>query len=381
MPGSIAPGMTGVALIDVDLSGFGRRELLLNLSARTKMMKNLVPEGHEAAWEQFILRPSALESLDESDEKARVSEDKNEIIVDTEVSQVVFDKETGIMKNFRIGEQDLIKDGKGFVPNFWRAPTDNDFGNNLPLRCADWKHASQVRSLNRISAKANGGKVFIRVAYTLIDPAGKKMADFNIDYTVSGDGRVHVENHYVKASSGLPETPRIGLTAELVGELQEVTWYGRGPGESYWDRKSGSRIGRYSGRVSDLYWPYIRPQENGNRSDVRWFSLTKPGKNVGILIWGLPEIDFSVHNQRIEDFESRERSDGRHTIDVPTRDLTTLNVDFKQMGLGGDNSWGAHTHDKYKLTDKEYRYSFIIEPKWIKGSPSPSSPSGEGHDR
>ena len=197
--------------------------------------------------------------------------------------------------------------------------------------------------------------------------------------------QILIENHYEKVLADLPETPRIGLTAELIQELDEVQWYGRGPHESYWDRKTGARIGLYRSSVSDLYWPYLRPQENGNRSDVRWFSLINREKGYGILIKGVPMVDFSAHHQRIEDFESLERTDGRHqdgehvknrhTIDVPTRDLVTLNVDYRQMGVGGDNSWGAQTHDEYKLTQSKYAFSFIIEPLFLKETLEPSSPS------
>jgi len=190
-------------------------------------------------------------------------------------------------------------------------------------------------------------------------------------YTVNGEGTILVENTLKKTASNLPETPRVGLNIELIKGMDQVTWYGKGPFESYWDRKTGAKFGLYNGPVSDQYWPYIRPQENGNKSDVRWLRLDKETSGHGILISGVPTVDFSVHHQIMEDFESLERTDGRHqdgvlvknrhTIDVVERDLTSLNIDYKQMGVGGDDSWGAHTHPEYKLTDKKYSYSFIIE--------------------
>ena len=131
-------------------------------------------------------------------------------------------------------------------------------------------------------------------------------------------------------------------------------------------------IGTYTGSVADQYWEYIRPQENGNKSDTRWVSFTdKDG--IGIVIKGIPTIDVSAHHNILEDFESLERTDGRHrdgdtvknrhTIDVKPRNLVSVNIDYKQMGVGGDTSWGAHTHPEYKLTNKEYKYSFVIIPK------------------
>jgi beta-galactosidase len=155
--------------------------------------------------------------------------------------------------------------------------------------------------------------------------------------------------------------------------MEQISWYGRGPFESYWDRKTGAKIGIYTSVVGDLYWPYLRPQENGNRTDVRWLALYSKEKKHGILIKGLPTIDFSAHHNRMEDFESLERTDGRHrdgdivvnrhTTDVVKRDLTSLNIDYRQMGVGGDNAWGARPHKEYRLEDSSYSYSFIIVPK------------------
>ena len=150
-----------------------------------------------------------------------------------------------------------------------------------------------------------------------------------------------------------------------------MSWYGKGPYESYWDRKTGAKVGIYEGSVSDQYWAYLRPQENGNKSDVRWVSfMNSAGK--GIQIAGLPTVDVSAHHQIMEDFESFERNyvhgrdddsiKNRHTIDVPVRDLISINVDYRQMGVGGDNSWGARTHPEYLLKDKKYTFTFIIKP-------------------
>jgi beta-galactosidase len=374
-PGLVEPGKEIAANLRMELSKNIQKELILTVSARSKERNGLIPKGHEVAWEQFILHPGPELYPDDSDGRVTLSEEDGQLVIASQSTQVAFDKATGRMKVLMIGNQNIIKDELGFVPNFWRAPIDNDFGNDLHKRCADWKYASQNRSLLEIRSQIRDGKAIVEVAYELKNAGSEKMADFRIIYTLQGNGQILIENQYEKVLAGLPETPRIGLTAELIEELDEVRWYGRGPHESYWDRKTSARIGLYRSNVSDLYWPYLRPQENGNRSDVRWFSLINREKGYGILIKGIPTVDFSAHHQRIEDFESVERNDGRHTIDVPTRDLVTLNVDYRQMGVGGDNSWGAQTHDQYKLTQPKYNYSFIIEPWFLKETLEPSSPS------
>ncbi len=379
---SVKPGES--ASIPVAISGGSDKEgeRILTLSATTREEKNLVPAGHELAWEQFVLGETEagtreVSEVPEADvPEVELKENRKQILVITKKGRLVFSKETGILEEFRIKGENIIKDGKGFVPNFWRAPIDNDFGNDLHKRCADWKFASNNRHLKMARAEKNKNEVLVDVQYELRDEGGNKMADFKTRYTVNGNGQVRVDNEYEKTSDGLAETPRIGMTAELVRGLAKVSWYGRGPFESYWDRKTGARIGLYEKKVSEMGWAYIRPQENGNRTDVRWLRLENTEESYGLVIKGMPTIDFSVNHQRLEDFESPERTDGRHvegvpvrnrhTIDVPVRDLTTLNVDYRQMGLGGDNSWGAQTHEEYKLTGKSYRFSFILEPVLLK---------------
>ncbi len=348
-------------------------ELILTISAQTKNASSLVPEGHEVAWEQFILSPGAPVSLTVSDEPARVEENKESIVVRSEMGSVSFDRNTGIMTEFNILDENILNEGMGFVPNFWRAPIDNDFGNNMHKRCADWRYASKHRKLKEIRSEVDGEQVRVFVAYQLENADQEHMADFDIVYTFNGSGEILVENTFRRLKNDLSETPRVGLNLELTKDMEQISWYGRGPFESYWDRKTGVKIGIYTREVRDLYWPYLRPQENGNRTDVRWLAIFSRGKKHGILIKGMPNIDFSAHHNRIEDFESLERTDGReydgervksrHTTDVVERDLTSLNIDYRQMGVGGDNSWGARPHEEYRLEDSAYSYSFIIVPK------------------
>jgi beta-galactosidase len=372
--GSVGPGDVVTAPIQWNLPPERQgTELILTISARTKSAKSLVPEGHEVAWEQFILNPGAPVSLGVSEQSARLERNEESFVVETEISTVSFDRTTGIMKEFSILKENILNDEKGFVPNFWRAPIDNDFGNNMHKRCAEWRFVSKHRKLKSIRAEAKDGLVEILVAYALENEKQELIADFDITYTFNGEGQILVESTFNRLKKDLSETPRMGLNIELTKDMEQISWYGRGPFESYWDRKTGAKIGIYTSVVGDLYWPYLRPQENGNRTDVRWLALYSKEKKHGILIKGLPTIDFSAHHNRMEDFESLERTDGRHrdgdivvnrhTTDVVKRDLTSLNIDYRQMGVGGDNAWGARTHKEYRLEDSSYSYSFLIVPK------------------
>lgn len=349
------------------------KELILTIAATTKKAERFLDKGHEVAWEQFVLNSPKTIVNATANQTLTIAETKDIIEVKNTKVKAVFNKKTGILTDLSFnGEKNIIKDNNGFTPNFWRAPIDNDFGNDLHKRSRVWRDVSKTRTLETIKTSLKGNDVLVAVNYNLLNKENNKIASFNIRYTLKSDGSILVDNAFEKLQKDLPVLPRVGLNMQLLREFDNISWYGRGPFENYLDRKSGAKIGIYTGVVDDFNWDYIRPQENGNKTDVRWVSLTnKEGK--GIKVYGFPTIDFSAHHSIMEDFESTERTDGRqvagievinrHTIDVKSRDLTSLNIDFKQMGVGGDTSWGSETHDAYKLLDKKYQYTFLIVPQ------------------
>jgi beta-galactosidase len=215
--------------------------------------------------------------------------------------------------------------------------------------------------------------------FNLMNTENEAIATYNSTYTVYGSGDVLVKNVFKMTQDELPDIVRMGMNLVMPRNYDQMSWLGRGPQESYWDRKTGAFVGLYSGSVADQYWAYLRPQENGNKTDVRWLTITDNSGN-GLLFSGMPLLEVSAHHNIMEDFESNERTDGRqrsgitvvnrHTDDVKPRDLTSVNIDFKQMGIGGDNSWGARTHPEYLLSKKEYSYSFKM--KAISSSDKPA---------
>jgi beta-galactosidase len=158
-----------------------------------------------------------------------------------------------------------------------------------------------------------------------------------------------------------PEMPRFGMKLLLPAAFGDAEWYGRGPQENYWDRKTGAAVGRYRSSVMDLYFPYLRPQENGYRTDVRWLALTLR-TGVGLLVSGRRLFCFNAGRFDIDDFENEPQKRQRHAVDMQPRDRVSLNIDFKQMGVGGDTSWGARTHEEYTLPYRRYSYSFRLRP-------------------
>ena len=180
-------------------------------------------------------------------------------------------------------------------------------------------------------------------------------------YKIAGDGSIEVKNKISGLSEELPEIPRIGNIIVLAKGYKQVKWYGRGPFENYWDRKTAAFVGQYEGAVEDFYTPYIRPQENGYKTDVRWVEFRNSG-GKGVRFAGNMPLSYSAHHQTIDDFDPGETKAQRHTTDVPVRPEVYVNIDYKQMGVGGDNSWGAQTHEEYLIRPKDYEYSYVISP-------------------
>jgi beta-galactosidase len=206
--------------------------------------------------------------------------------------------------------------------------------------------------------------------YDIPDATGKKIGGYVTTFIIFGSADVIIKNQFSKLSDNMPEIPRMGMQMQLPEEFTNLKWLGRGPHENYVDRKTSADVGLYESTVADQYTPYIRPQENGYKTDTRWLTLTNDNGS-GILVSGDPLFCFAALNNIHDDFESpgklsQYRKDAKtantHTIDVKPRDLVNLNVDLGQMGVGGDNSWGALIHRKYRLLDKKYEYSFRIRP-------------------
>lgn len=368
---NLNPGESENVTVDFSLQPEAGVEYFLNISASLKEDDGLVPAGTELAAEQFELPFSAPAEKIEVAEMPEVSVDEtdNKVVVSGEGFTVTFDKNSGLISSYKMGDREFLQSGP--VPNFWRAPIDNDFGNNLHKRSRVWRKAGENRKVESVSVSKKSENIAeVVYNFNLTNNEGEEIADYQSKYSVYGSGDVLVENHFKMTQEDLPEIVRMGMNLVMPREYDHMTWLGRGPHENYWDRKTSAFVGLYDGDVADLGWEYLRPQENGNRTDVRWAAITN-SEGYGLFFDGRPLLSVSAHHNLPEDFESMERTDGRqvegvrvenrHTTDVKPRDLTSVNIDYKQMGVGGDNSWGAWTHDEYRLTEDEYSYSFRMK--------------------
>ncbi len=333
-------------------------EYLLNVEYFTKEATPIVPAGHRVAWEQFELPfQGPVDVSDVSSFPTLTLETTGDSYrIEGELFSLSFDRSSGLIRSFTNRGTELLLSGP--EPNFWRAPTDNDFGNDMQRRHRVWREAGKERFIARVAAEEVSDRI-VRVDVEAKLPAG--FTKIYTTYTVYGSGDIVVTNRFVPtpADSTLPELPRLGMTMTLPAEFDRIAWYGRGPHESYWDRKTGAAVGLYNGSVMEQYFPYIRPQENGNKTDVRWVTLTND-EGVGLVAIGMPLLSVSAHHFTIDDFDEGLEKRNRQPYDLEPADFVALNLDWKQMGVGGDTSWGARTHPEYTLPVKEYSYSFRL---------------------
>jgi beta-galactosidase len=356
---AVAP--RGISIVRLPLPRFQAQpglEYFLNLTLRAREALPGVPKGHVVASEQIPLA-AGIEAVAAASAPANppltVDDGPRFLRVAGRDFTVRFDRLTGALDSFVVEGHELI--GSGIEPNYWRAPTDNDFGNQMPRRLSVWRQASLYRDLEALAVREDGpGRAVITVGYRV---AGGQ-ASQTLEYAVGGDGSIILRSTLrLKPGAELPEIPRVGLKMALPGGFDRVRWYGRGPFESYRDRKTAAFVGLYETTAAEPI-PYVSPQEYGNRADTRWLAV-RDGEGRGLLVAGDPVLEFSAHPFWPEDLTQESRG-SKHPPDVTVRDLVCLTLDHAQMGVGGDDSWGARVHPEYTLPAKDYAFTFVFRP-------------------
>ncbi|MGM0375295.1 MAG: glycoside hydrolase family 2, partial [Bacteroidota bacterium] len=331
----------------------------VNFKVVTKEAKNLVPVGHVEAKEQINLPVGSNKEVkvDLSEYKPlSFNEKENEVIIKANETEIVFDKNKGCLVDYMPGNKNVLK--APLRPMFWRAVTDNDLGNNTPVRLGIWKEAGERMQVRHFEIDQDTDKK-VKIKVKLFDE--QSQSAFSSLYTVFADGRVKVDNHF-KAPKNLPDLPRLGMMMHIDNSLKTLKWLGRGPHENYADRKTSAFVGFYEGTVWEQFHPYVRPQETGYKTDLRWMSMTgNDGK--GLLIKGDPLYSGSVLPfDYTELYHQGNAKVNKHGGSIKEGDVYSVFIDFGQKGVGGDNSWGARVHPEYCIPAGEYNYSFVIMP-------------------
>jgi beta-galactosidase len=354
----IEPG-TG-KVFNMDIKTFTPKpgvEYFINFTAFVDHNQPLIPAGHIFAMEQFPFPGSVTKTNPKAEDRGDkvITETKAILTIQAGKNIFEFSKSDGFITSFLVNGK-KINEGK-LVPNFWRGPTENDFGNNMPIRLGVWKDAGKNAIIKEFRHQLNNKNYYaVNVAYWLPDVE----SNLYINYLINGEGELRTEMSMEPAGKDYPELPRFGMSMTLIPGYENLEWFGRGPQENYNDRKTSAFLGHYVSTVTDQYVPYIAPQENGYKTDTRWLVL-KNKDNSGLMIKGEDMISFSALHFSIQ-YLTRPKRDGFHTTDLVKKDEVYLNIDFGQMGVGGDDSWGAKTHSEYSLPFRPYKYCFILRP-------------------
>ena len=308
--------------------------------------------GHEIAREQFLIQEGALETLQKPEGNLVVHEKGRNLTIKGESFQVSF--EQGALSALKLKEEDLVINA--FRPHFWRAPTDNDFGNQMEDRLSFWRKASQ-----EVSVIEGSWKQIDKHEVEVMSHWGVPGQEFTfgLRYRISGSGMLEINCDFQVKKAGLPELPRIGLIVGISPVWDQLEWLGRGPHENYWDRRSSAFFGKYQGTIHDQYVPYISPQENGLKTDTRRLKLLDQA-NSGLLIEGDHKFQFSALPYSPEDLTQRSRGT-MHSYDLKDNEFTTLCLDHLHLGVGGDDSWGAMVHEAYRIPARPYRFEFRVK--------------------
>ncbi len=348
-------------LVDLDLSDLklkSDQEYFLNVSVTSREADGLIPAKFEVAQAQLKIpnkltyhqiRPDDLPAL-----TATESAETYEISGDNFTIQ--FDKTKGKIKSWKYEKTDLILEGP--EPNFWRGPTDNDLGRDYHYFARAWRTAVKQSTINQIGLeKLAENQIQIKVNRRLYGVKGS----FNLEtYTILGNGEIIVDTHFYNGTFDLPDLPRIGLKMQLPESFKNISWLGEGPFENYVDRKEATYVDKFQSTLTDQFTNYIRPQENGHKSDVRWLSLTNQD-DVGLMILSNQNFEFNALNYTLEDLDT-DGENLKHTYDIKPRALVELSLDYKHMGVGGINSWGASPLPAYEIPPRQYQFRFILRP-------------------
>ncbi len=346
-----------------DISDKG--EWLLNLTYLTREEKNLVPAGHIVAEEQIVLRPYDGTNCKVCPRCAlnapalTVTDADGKLTFTSTSLNLVFDKATGFITRYDVDGTEMLVEGASIKPNFWRAPTDNDLGAGMQKKFRAW--LAPEMKLTSLNEEEKAGRGIVTAMYDMPEVH----ATMTITYTLNGKGELNVR----QAMKMLPDAKeakvsdmfRYGMVMDMPKSFENVEFYGRGPEENYIDRHTSADLGIYDITVTDMPYRYIRPQETGTRSDLRWYVVTNSAGN-GLKVTAAEPFSASALHYTIATLDEGEEKHNAHWGDIKEDNVTQLCVDLRQMGLGCVDSWGAWPMDKYLIHPADYTFDYTLTP-------------------
>lgn len=341
------------------------KEWLLNVAYKLKNREGLLPVGHVVARDQLALSEYKAPDMEMKNTETTnvatvvpqiIDNQWNCLIVKGNNFVVEFGKRDGFMNKYAINGVEMLKEGAALTPNFWRAPTDNDMGAGLQKKYAAWKDPGL--KLTSLKSKTENDMVTVSAEYDMKNVSAK----LYLTYVINNAGAVKVTQK-MTADKSAEVSPmfRFGMQMQMPKSFGTVEYYGRGPGENYIDRNHSTFLGVYRQTVDEQYYPYIRPQETGTKTDIRWWRLLNAAGS-GVQIVGDAPFSASALHYTIDSLDDGGEKGQSHAAEVRKADLTSVCIDKVQMGLGCVNSWGALPLPEYQLPYGDYEFSFILTP-------------------
>ena len=332
-------------------------EILVNFEFRSREAQPLIDKGQVLARQQFCIQPYQFPVLSDDVKTPGITKEEtvSYLKLTAAGTTLTIGKWSGLIDYLDVDGKPMLLDRHSILPEFWRAPTDNDYGARFQERFAVWK--SPEMKLKELDVEDNGAEATFEL------PAVK--ATLKLTYTLTAEGEVIIRQQ-LDADDEAKVAPmfRYGMQLQMPQAYNSVKYYGRGPVENYCDRHDSEFLGVYEAKVADEYFPYVRPQESGNHTDVRWFRVLD-AEGRGLEFYAGAPIEVSALNYLTEDLDDgpvKDKAIGRHSGDLVERPLTQVHIQQRQMGLGCVNSWGAWPREEYMLPYRDYDFTYVIKP-------------------
>ena len=342
------------------------KELFLNVVFKLKKAEQLLSAGFKIASNQlaigsYLPKVVALSNVQPDNNTAVVvpeiqnSNQKCTVIIGADF-QIDFNKRTGFIEKYLVDGVELMKNDAAMGPNFWRAPTDNDMGANLQMKFKVWRNPTLT--LTSLQASKVNELIEVKAEYEIKEVSAK----LSINYLINNEGAVKVtQKMVVDKEAKVPNFFRFGMQLQMPKMFDQIHFYGRGPIENYIDRNNSQFLGVYNQTVNNQLYPYIRPQETGTKTDVRWWKQQNiAGK--GLEFVAEEPFTISALNYSIASLDDGNEKNQRHSPEVPVANFTNICIDKVQMGLGCVNSWGAWPRLEYQLRYQDYEFTFVMKP-------------------
>ncbi|MGN1228128.1 MAG: glycoside hydrolase family 2 TIM barrel-domain containing protein [Prevotella sp.] len=342
-----------------DIKADTAKEYTLQVYAYTRNGTDILPGHYEIAKVQFVRKAAeiAVANSTKGKHSVEINDTNGKVTFTAGLLSGEINKSTGALGNIKYNGKDIFSRRALLEPYFWRAPNDNDYGNQMHQRCGVWENIPTNRySEGCVIGEQTDEGVCITVNLVL-----KELKQpYQLTYLIGSDGSISVTSHMDTRGRKHPEMPRFGMRMSLAKGFENIAYYGRGPWENYSDRKTSQFLGIYETTVSDMYYPYILPQQTGNRTDVRWAEITDKAHGLAVRFESLlpTGMDFSALHFKDQDLDHGTERKMLHQCDMYPRRETYVILGSHQRGVGGDNSWGEPPHTEYRLFDADYTFSF-----------------------